>query len=65
MLQDEEDADAGEDMKMVLVARTDLDMGKGKMAAQCGHATLAAYKIAAKQYKPVSPLSTDQRIEAC
>lgn len=32
--------------KMVLVVRTDLDMGKGKMCAQCGHATLSAYKAA-------------------
>ncbi len=37
---------------MVLIARTDLGMEKGKMAAQCGHATLAAYKIAVKSYRP-------------
>ncbi|KAJ3057688.1 hypothetical protein HDU99_007180, partial [Rhizoclosmatium hyalinum] len=30
--------------KMVLLVRTDLDMGKGKAAAQCCHATLAAYR---------------------
>jgi hypothetical protein len=30
--------------KMVLVIRTDLQMTKGKVAAQCSHATLAAYK---------------------
>ncbi|KAJ3142612.1 hypothetical protein HK101_003263 [Irineochytrium annulatum] len=30
--------------KLVLAIRTDLDMQKGKVAAQCGHATLAAYK---------------------
>jgi len=28
----------------VLVVRTDLGMTKGKIAAQCGHATLACYK---------------------
>jgi peptidyl-tRNA hydrolase len=32
--------------KMVLVVRTDLMMGKGKMAAQCCHATLGSYKQA-------------------
>ena len=30
--------------KMVLCVRTDLKMGKGKMCAQCGHATLGAYQ---------------------
>ena len=34
------------DVKMVLVVRNDLKMGKGKAAAQCSHATLAAYKSA-------------------
>mmetsp|Transcript_34447 Transcript_34447/g.97141 ORF Transcript_34447/g.97141 Transcript_34447/m.97141 type:complete len:186 (+) Transcript_34447:161-718(+) len=29
--------------KMVLCVRTDLKMNKGKMCAQCGHATLGAY----------------------
>jgi PTH2 family peptidyl-tRNA hydrolase len=38
-----------EDCKMVLVIRTDLQMGKGKVAAQCSHATLDAYKQALKQ----------------
>ncbi|KAK5136896.1 hypothetical protein LTR08_001818 [Meristemomyces frigidus] len=33
-----------EECKLVLVVRTDLGMGKGKIAAQCGHATLACYK---------------------
>ncbi|KAF2214608.1 hypothetical protein CERZMDRAFT_36861 [Cercospora zeae-maydis SCOH1-5] len=33
-----------EECKLVLVVRTDLGMTKGKMAAQCGHATLACYK---------------------
>ncbi|KAI5777496.1 peptidyl-tRNA hydrolase PTH2-domain-containing protein [Geopyxis carbonaria] len=35
-----------EDCKMVLVVRTDLGMTKGKIAAQCGHATLMCYKAA-------------------
>jgi len=30
--------------KMVLVVRGDLKMGKGKIASQCSHATLMAYK---------------------
>ena len=30
--------------KMVLVVRTDLGMGVGKIAAQVGHAVLGAYK---------------------
>jgi len=30
--------------KMVLVVRDDLKMGKGKIASQCSHATLIAYK---------------------
>ena len=50
---DGDEDDMGEPLKMVLVVRTDLDMGKGKIAAQCGHATLAAYKIAAKRFKKV------------
>ena len=28
---------------MVLVVRDDLKMGKGKIGAQCGHATLGSY----------------------
>ncbi|KAI3625706.1 hypothetical protein CBS9595_001067 [Malassezia furfur] len=44
----EEDAPAptSEECKMVLGVRTDLKMDKGKIAAQCGHATLAAYRLA-------------------
>ena len=40
-----------EEHKLVLVVRTDLGMGKGKIAAQCGHATLACYKRASR-YMP-------------
>ncbi|KAK0386932.1 hypothetical protein NLU13_5245 [Sarocladium strictum] len=36
--------DTGEECKLVLVVRTDLGMTKGKIAAQCSHATLACYK---------------------
>jgi len=38
-----------EDVKLVLVVRQDLKMGKGKAAAQCCHATLAAYKRAKRK----------------
>lgn len=38
----------GEECKLVLVVRTDLGMTKGKIAAQCGHATLACYKTLSK-----------------
>eukprot|EP00246_Nothoceros_aenigmaticus_P017276 TRINITY_DN8342_c0_g1_i3.p1 TRINITY_DN8342_c0_g1~~TRINITY_DN8342_c0_g1_i3.p1 ORF type:complete len:170 (-),score=35.25 TRINITY_DN8342_c0_g1_i3:500-1009(-) len=37
-------ADKYEEFKMVLVVRNDLKMGKGKIAAQCSHATLGLYK---------------------
>ncbi|CCA70080.1 related to exostosin-like 3 [Serendipita indica DSM 11827] len=57
--EDEEDEEARADgdlgsvsthgpCKMVLVVRTDLGMTKGKIAAQCGHATLACYKTIQK-----------------
>lgn len=38
-----------EEHKMVLCVRRDLKMGKGKIAAQCGHATLGAYKKSVKR----------------
>ena len=46
-----------EDVKMVLVVRTDLEMTKGKAAAQCCHACLAAYRQTHK-----SPTGTQVRI---
>ncbi|KAI3627367.1 hypothetical protein CBS14141_001368 [Malassezia furfur] len=44
--EDDAAAPASEECKMVLGVRTDLKMDKGKIAAQCGHATLAAYRLA-------------------
>jgi len=38
-----------EPCKLVLVVRTDLKMTSGKIAAQCGHATLACYKALMKK----------------
>jgi len=43
------DVEDDEETKMVLVVRNDLKMGKGKAAAQCSHATLAAYKQAKRK----------------
>ncbi|ORX56433.1 peptidyl-tRNA hydrolase II [Hesseltinella vesiculosa] len=45
------DASLYDDFKMVLVVRSDLGMTKGKVAAQCGHATLACYK-SIKKHNP-------------
>lgn len=38
-----------DNVKMVLVVRNDLKMGKGKIGAQCGHATLGAYRMSCKK----------------
>ncbi|MCJ1288619.1 hypothetical protein MMC34_000147 [Xylographa carneopallida] len=48
-------ADNKEECKLVLVVRTDLGMGKGKIAAQCSHATLACYTYFLA-HAPTSPL---------
>ncbi|KAJ7308848.1 hypothetical protein JRQ81_008119 [Phrynocephalus forsythii] len=37
------------DFKMVIVVRSDLKMGKGKVAAQCSHAAVSAYKQAQRR----------------
>ncbi|WFD18288.1 aminoacyl-tRNA hydrolase [Malassezia caprae] len=46
---DEDAPAAAGECKMILGVRMDLKMDKGKIAAQCGHATLAVYKAAVKQ----------------
>ncbi|KAF2666820.1 PTH2-domain-containing protein, partial [Microthyrium microscopicum] len=58
MANDTRDNDSIEDCKLVLVVRTDLGMTKGKIAAQCSHATLACYKyLRVKEIKFPSPNS--------
>ncbi|KAI9901351.1 hypothetical protein N3K66_003168 [Trichothecium roseum] len=48
------DLSSNEECKLVLVVRTDLGMTKGKIAAQCSHATLACYKTLSRA-DPASP----------
>ncbi|KAI1764306.1 PTH2-domain-containing protein [Hypoxylon sp. FL1150] len=52
-----EEGPANEECKLVLVVRTDLGMTKGKIAAQCSHATLACFKTLSRaaQRNPSSP----------
>uniref|UniRef100_A0A0A9W352 peptidyl-tRNA hydrolase n=1 Tax=Lygus hesperus TaxID=30085 RepID=A0A0A9W352_LYGHE len=38
------------EMKMVIAVRTDLGMGKGKIAAQCSHAAVGCFKQASRKY---------------
>ncbi|XP_053696591.1 probable peptidyl-tRNA hydrolase 2 [Sabethes cyaneus] len=42
-------SDFGGEFKMILIVRNDLKMGKGKIAAQCGHAAVGAYEGALKK----------------
>lgn len=42
-------SDAEGDYKMVLIVRNDVDLGKGKIAAQCSHATLACFQKACEK----------------
>jgi len=47
--EEEEETSSTQRYKMVLLVRTDLKMSSGKIAAQCGHATLGAYRRALKK----------------
>jgi PTH2 family peptidyl-tRNA hydrolase len=40
--------------KQTIVVRADLGMGKGKLAAQCSHASLSAYKAVARSNPDVA-----------
>lgn len=48
---EEEEEEDYERKKMVLVVRTDLKMGVGKVAAQCSHATLGVYRRVVRRHK--------------
>lgn len=48
-LEDDISTNTREEHKLVLCVRTDLKMQKGKIGAQCGHATLGAYKSAQRK----------------
>ncbi|CAN8103487.1 unnamed protein product [Discula destructiva] len=54
--------DTGEECKLVLIVRTDLGMTKGKIAAQCSHATLACYKTLSRQARKAGPASPAARL---
>jgi PTH2 family peptidyl-tRNA hydrolase len=43
------EVEAGTKLKQVMVVRKELKMGKGKIAAQCCHASLGAYRVALRQ----------------
>lgn len=47
-----EDDSSEEDCKMVLAINLELKMKPGKIAAQCGHATLGAYRRAERSARP-------------
>ncbi|KAH7347819.1 peptidyl-tRNA hydrolase [Plectosphaerella cucumerina] len=51
-----------EECKLVLVVRTDLGMTKGKIAAQCSHATLACYKALSRAAAKNGPSSAEAKI---
>ena len=47
------DAWQQEEVKMVLVVNTELKMGVGKIAAQCGHGAVACYKLGVEEQPQV------------
>ncbi|KUI55345.1 Peptidyl-tRNA hydrolase 2 [Cytospora mali] len=61
-LQASVDDNNAEECKLVLVVRTDLGMTKGKIAAQCGHATLACYKTLSRAAYKSGPASPEARL---
>lgn len=51
-LTDSPHVPASVELKMVICVRTDLEMSKGKVAAQVGHAVLGAYRVAQRLALP-------------
>ncbi len=43
-----------DELKQVILVRTDIEMGKGKTAAQVAHASLASYLEALKEHKEIA-----------
>ncbi len=50
------------DYKQAIIVRSDLGMGKGKIAAQASHASLAAYKKATSQAREKWEASGTEKI---
>jgi len=48
-------AGSNEQFKMVLLVRGDLNMTKGKMCAQCGHAVFGVMQLCARYKVPIEP----------
>lgn len=46
----------GENMayKQAIIVRADLQLGKGKLAAQCSHASLTTYNLVRKKYPDIA-----------
>ncbi|KAK9886416.1 hypothetical protein WA026_016695 [Henosepilachna vigintioctopunctata] len=51
-----EPIDSKDEYRLVLAVRNDLKMQKGKIAAQCGHASVAAYARVVKERPDLLPL---------
>lgn len=43
-----------EEIKQVIIVRSDIDMGRGKAAAQCGHAAVSGYLECMKAHKDIA-----------
>nr|CAH0105900.1 unnamed protein product [Daphnia galeata] len=57
---------SGKTFKLVLVVRNDLKMGKGKIAAQCSHAAVAAYKqVKQKDYEVLKKMGKPWPTQSC
>lgn len=43
-----------EELKQVIIVRADIEMGRGKAAAQCGHAAISSYLECQRSHKDVA-----------